>query len=649
MTVHQEHGSSPSAFSTDVQWRHAFRVKLTAQLILLITLIVSIVLVAGYFSIRDRMLSTAETRAQYDADQLAASISAAMTSVAITGRGVIDLIQRLELGREESIELIRGMLSQDASAIGGLLVLDADATQDQQMMAFYVGVEERGSVDSDMIATGYDFDTQDWYRQTRSVDAEWWSDPYFNETAGGRWVSTLNLPIFRNGQSVGMFSLDILISELYGMLDGTVNQVIVAAPQGLIAVHPDASLKYTQNLLQPQLLDQFPGLQPLRQAHLEGARVEQYYEDVAGQRHYAVAVSISPWNWTLQVEFSQDDELTEFRSLSYLLLMTTLLGTAFLLLVINRLAHRVAGPVSDLAESARALAEGQFDHRIPHQARNDEVGVLGRTIDHARVSIKESIGRIERMARERQKLESELDIAREIQEAMLPLGVTLRSNKRILQAYATLKPAKAVGGDFYLFIPREHGSLFFAVGDVSDKGVPAALFMARTITVISLAARLGHAPNEVLRQSARFLAEDNDSCMFATVLAGSINPDSGKLELATAGHDPPVLLRSSGEREFLQIDGQKPLGLDEESDFPLDVRTLSTGDTLLMYTDGITEAFNHHHQAYGDEALLSGLAASLDAEAQGKRLIDEVMNHVDGAPQSDDITVAVLQLSEKVA
>jgi sigma-B regulation protein RsbU (phosphoserine phosphatase) len=256
---------------------------------------------------------------------------------------------------------------------------------------------------------------------------------------------------------------------------------------------------------------------------------------------------------------------------------------------------------------------------------------------------------IQEMSAARQKLESELDIARDIQQAMLPSARTLGANGIRLQAHAWLEPAKAVGGDFYSFFERDRDTLWFAIGDVSDKGVPAALFMARTVTVLEVAAGLGGTPENALKEAARRLLEGNDTCMFATVLCGLIDARSGEFALASAGHEPPVLLRATGDAEFVDMSSGPPLGVDLAEHYAIWRGQLHSGDSLVAYTDGVTEAFDTDNRPFGGDRLLAALRAGMDAGTLCDTLVADVRRFVADATQSDDITVLALRWTDNEA
>jgi sigma-B regulation protein RsbU (phosphoserine phosphatase) len=167
--------------------------------------------------------------------------------------------------------------------------------------------------------------------------------------------------------------------------------------------------------------------------------------------------------------------------------------------------------------------------------------------------------------------------------------------------------------------------------------------MARTATVLEIAAGQGGSPADALAKAARRLIEGNDACMFATELCGVIDARSGELSLASAGHDPPLLLRAAGGCEFVELDNGPPLGIDVPEQYALWHGRLHSGDTLVAYTDGITEALDTHNQPFGPQRLRASLQAGADAATLCANLVADVHRFAAGAPQSDDITVLALR------
>jgi sigma-B regulation protein RsbU (phosphoserine phosphatase) len=244
----------------------------------------------------------------------------------------------------------------------------------------------------------------------------------------------------------------------------------------------------------------------------------------------------------------------------------------------------------------------------------------------------------------KQRLESELEVARRLQMTMLPdLGRVCAEGP--CDVSAVVEPAKAVGGDLYDGFFLDDGRFCFLVGDVSDKGVPAALFMVRTLTVLRSKAWTRSSPDAVLGAVNRELCRDNDACMFVTMLCGMLDPVSGETTLACGGHEPPMLLAPDRSTEFVLVPGGPALGLHDDAAYETASLELGPGDGLFLYTDGVTEAFDSLDRPFTMAGLLDVLSgrSAVSAVKQTGAVLRAVSEHVGEAPASDDITVFALR------
>ncbi|MBB3227455.1 sigma-B regulation protein RsbU (phosphoserine phosphatase) [Luteibacter sp. Sphag1AF] len=324
--------------------------------------------------------------------------------------------------------------------------------------------------------------------------------------------------------------------------------------------------------------------------------------------------------------------------------MVTLLGV-FLIAIVA--ARRLMAPLGVLADRAEHVARGELDFALPTLRGDDEVARLNRAFDDMRRQLAVHIDGAKRIARDQARMASELEIARQIQLALLPDAHYVADNGQ-LELYATLRPASAVGGDLYAYFALGAQHLCVMVGDVSDKGIPAALFMARTITLARTMATHARSPKDILAVLNRELCKGNDTCMFVTLLCGVIETGTGMLTLASAGHEQPVL-HAGGTAILVDVETGPALGLDPEASYPVRVLTLLEGDTLLMYTDGVSEAHNDTQRLYGAQALLDSVArveGGATPEAYVERILSDVDSYVDGQAPYDDIALLALTWRE---
>ena len=213
------------------------------------------------------------------------------------------------------------------------------------------------------------------------------------------------------------------------------------------------------------------------------------------------------------------------------------------------------------------------------------------------------------------------------------------------QLHAHMEPARSVGGDFFDVVNLEDGSVGVTVADVSDKGVPAALFMMSTRTLIKGAAIGSTGPSDVLHEVNNLLHEDNETEMFVTVLYAEYNPATGEFVYASGGHDPPLLVRPDGSSTSLPLTGGIALGLLPDLDYRQNTVMLEPGESIVLYTDGVSEAMNGDEEQFGLERLRGAMAADtgVDAQAANQTVFEAVSEFVGDTPASDDITCLTLR------
>ncbi|WP_208607769.1 PP2C family protein-serine/threonine phosphatase [Paenibacillus pectinilyticus] len=253
----------------------------------------------------------------------------------------------------------------------------------------------------------------------------------------------------------------------------------------------------------------------------------------------------------------------------------------------------------------------------------------------------------------KERMESELRIATDIQMGFLPRkGLSLQSSggaasgERLgaeANALATIRPAREVGGDFYDYFRIDQDRLFFVLGDVSDKGIPAALFMAVTMTLLKGKMTAELTPGELLTSVNQELYKD-DSTMFATIFCGVLNVTTGQLLYSDGGHCPPYIVRAGGEVELLKGKKGLPLGVLDDMSYMDNEVTLELGDRIIVYTDGITEAEDQQLAQYGFARLKDVLLREQSSapELLLAQMVRDVDHFADGAVQSDDIAVLIV-------
>lgn len=276
-----------------------------------------------------------------------------------------------------------------------------------------------------------------------------------------------------------------------------------------------------------------------------------------------------------------------------------------------------------------------------------EVGYLARSYVQMVKNIDAYIEDIKNMTAEKERIGAELTVARKIQSEMLPHDFDIFSPRDDFRIYADMSPAKEVGGDFYDFYMLNNHTAVFLIADVSDKGIPAAMFMMKSKTIIKDLAESGLEPDEIFTKANEKLCENNDAGMFVTAWLGILDLKTGLMKFANAGHNPPLVCQRNGRFEYMKERSGIVLACMEGIKYRKNEIQLEVGAQLYLYTDGVTEAADSDGQLYGEERLLELLNSVEKSEPKDicKYVKGDVDKFVGSAPQCDDITMLAVNLN----
>ena len=307
------------------------------------------------------------------------------------------------------------------------------------------------------------------------------------------------------------------------------------------------------------------------------------------------------------------------------------------------LQRGITSPIIRLTEQTRAVAHGDFSQGFMEIESRDEIGTLSRSFNKMTQDLLLYIEDLKQTTAERERMGKELEIGHQIQQNFLPKTFPDLPNAKL---FGQSIPATEVGGDFFDVFMLDERRIGFVMADVSGKGVPAALFMALTRSVLRVIAMEGLPPDEVLAQVNRFISEDNETCMFVTTYYGILDTETGEVAYANGGHIPPSLIKhSNGSVEAIPLAKGVALGLIENYSFNLSRIRMAPGDILFLYTDGIIETPGPEDEEYGTERLNEFLSNNRQTalEEIGSRIAEEVRVFSEGRDQFDDLTFLVVK------
>jgi sigma-B regulation protein RsbU (phosphoserine phosphatase) len=297
-----------------------------------------------------------------------------------------------------------------------------------------------------------------------------------------------------------------------------------------------------------------------------------------------------------------------------------------------------------LARQASVIAQGRLDSELELPHSGDEIGRLSRSFNDMRLSLREYIDNLREATAARERIESELSIARDIQMSFLPDPDARPTGYGHWEIGARIELARETGGDLYDHFLLDERRLFMIIGDVSGKGMPAALFMAVTRTVFKMAARPGISPSDILAAVNRELCRDNASSMFVSVWCAVLDTLTGELSYSNAGHNPPYIMRRDGDAARLPLPPGTVLGANDEARYETRQVVMADGDLLAAYTDGVTEAMSEAGGMFGEERFAQAMmrVKGLSAREAADALLGAVHGFAAGAEQYDDITILCL-------
>ena len=317
------------------------------------------------------------------------------------------------------------------------------------------------------------------------------------------------------------------------------------------------------------------------------------------------------------------------------------------------LQKRVVMPIQFLTKNAEAFAKcrtGFLDEMLNIHT-GDEIETLAAALAKMEVDITKYINNLARVTADKERIATELAVATQIQTSMLPCIFPPYPDLKEFDIYALMQAAKEVGGDFYDFFLIDRTHLCVVIADVSGKGVPAALFMVIAKTLIKNHAQAGMSPKQVFEAVNDQLCENNEAGMFVTAFMGVLDVTDGSFTYVNAGHNPPLLSTGGAPYDWLKSKRGFVLAGMEHMKYSQQQITLFPGDSLLLYTDGVTEALNPREELYSEARLKafvnSGRLDGRTLEEQLHLLRQELAGFADGAQQADDITMLILRLNEK--
>ena len=498
----------------------------------------------------------------------------------------------------------------------------------------------------------YQYFYTDWYLMPQLLERPCWTEPYMDldvATNTSEMVTSYCQTLKNHeGKMIGVLNVSLSIT----WLSQTISSIkpyphsysIMIGRGGTYFVHPDTT-KITRQTIFTQTMEQpdtaLTALGYAMQHGEEGMKLM----NMNGEDCYVFYKPLGQTGCSMAIVCPESDIFGGFNRLRNSVRAIVLVGLLLMLYLFIRIITRELSPLRRLADEAETIASGQFDTTLPDFQRIDEIGQLSHSFGNMQQSLVRYIEELKETTAQKASIESDLRIASNIQMGMLPENFPTKADRDDVQMYASLVPAKEVGGDLFDFYFRDN-KLFFCIGDVSGKGVPASLFMAVTRSVFRTVSAHETMPDRIVTSINKTMAEMNKTHMFVTLFVGVLDLPTGHMYFCNAGHDAPLLVGAGVGA--LTCDSNIPVGFMPSWNYSLQETHIFTGTTIFLFTDGLTEAMNAVQEQFSMERVNEVVSQALAQQQQEPRQLISIVNEavrqfVGDAEQSDDLTMMAIQ------
>jgi sigma-B regulation protein RsbU (phosphoserine phosphatase) len=550
-----------------------------------------------------------------------------------------------------------------------LQLLDTNNNTESHFIQFANGIEISPNLVADSAST-VDHRNRDWYKKTAETKAFTISNYFISNDVGHARVIAFAYPITVNGQFIGVTGVVVKIADLGNMILDTDSQVVQDA---LMISNDGHFIKSTRDdedthTFVEENWDKVKALQEESRTNGTDDGETSYAEGVVGSKPISI-ISPSKANWSVMMvfDFSEiNDGLYRIPQLvsdsrGNVLASNTILGFVAIIVVLGaavaifvlaykssrRSAKRITDPIVEIVKKIDAVTQGDFHQDFSTIKTGDEIEHIAKATEEMMVSLENHIEQIKNATAEKEHAQAQLDVATTIQIGMLPNVFPAFPDRKDLSLYASMTPAQEVGGDFYDFFFIDDYHFATVIADVSGKGVSAALFMAISKTVIQNVAMSELDPGKILFEVNNNLQRNNDAMMFATCFLAIIDIRTGEVKYSNAGHNPPLIFRNDRAIEYTGEVKSLPLAIVEDTQYPVGEFCLQKFDRLVLYTDGVTEAFDSQGNEFGTANLegffLERPTEKLSLTNLTHSLQRKVLKFSDGK-QFDDITLLMFSL-----
>lgn len=487
------------------------------------------------------------------------------------------------------------------------------------------------------------YDRFPWFKEVPKEEKIYWSEPYFDAQTKKPVVTCL-IPFKFMFQTEfnGLVALTVDLSAVQESVNNfsfyETGKILLLSRSGLYVAHSDPDIALKMTIFELARKMRLPELASAGEKMLKGQEGEvsiPFSSVVDGPAIFYFA-PIKNIGWSICLVYSQKELLKPIRQFQLIIIVSFFICILVLLLIINRISHNSTNQLIELGNIAAQYGKGDFNNQFSDMPMSSDISRLAGALANMRTNLLDYINKERKEASEKQKNQSELDIAKNIQKSALS---TSYPQNEAFKIATMMIPAQKVGGDFYDFFFIDDNKFAVLVADVSGKGIPASLYMMKALTLLRHISKSSKSLDFVFSQVNQQLYDGNDTCMFVTVFMAVIDLTTGQVRFINAGHTPP-LIANNNKTDFLKMKTNIALGINPNAQFVEESLLLEPDTHLFLYTDGVTEAENSKKEFYGEKRLLSTYKKAKNSPQENLNLVlESIKKFAKTHSQSDDITM----------
>ena len=580
-------------------------------------------------------------------------IDATLVSVEVAMRNHIKDIRENLNDPDALYRITQRMLEDNSTIVGSAIAFRPNYYPEKGVWFAPYSYRKAGAISTKQLGSAdYDYHQMDWYQTTDSLKSDYWSEPYFDKGGGEAQMTTYSYPLIdETGQLIAVVTADMLLDDLSKLLDVDYydnSYVYMTSRNGTFISHPVNRMLPQETVF--SIAEKYPELKEIGQEMIDGKSGMKKWKSPHLGNSYIFFVPLQHTGWSIAIVCKASELFKGVRQAALFLTALFILMLLLLTYLLWRGVHRLIAPLSTFTQAADEVAQGHLQAALPVIHSKDEMQRLHHSFSTMQQSLVRQMEELKQVNEAKGRIEGELKVARDIQLSMLPKTYPPFPNRKGLDIYGLQISAKEVGGDLYDFFIRDE-KLFFCIGDVSGKGVPAALVMAMTLSQFRNVASHEDDLAQIVTSINKTTCEGNDTLMFVTFFAGILDLPSGRLSYCNAGHNKPFVVTTNTIE--LPTKPNLPLGIDEETIYTVRECTIEPGAMLFLYTDGLTEAMrpvlqphsakDSKHEQFGRERLMDNLGSEDNCQGQIEKMVQAVQQFVGDAPQSDDLTMLAIR------